>query len=165
MTKKVATITILVLSILLVSLYTITSTYSVIINVIEKDGKNEIINNITIKDILTDDYGNYNDAYYRVKNELDITPEEADILMESIPLNDSLQIVLNNIVDYKLNNKDRLTDNEIYSLIELAVNEDNNINKELGNKIITKSKTYIKDITDYIYDIDIKKIEETLWYI
>ena len=82
--------------------------------------------------------------------------------MESIPLNDSLQIVLNNIVDYKLNNKDRLTDNEIYSLIELAVNEDNNINKELGNKIITKSKTYIKDITDYIYDIDIKKIEETL---
>jgi len=162
MTKKVATITILVLSILLVSLYTITSTYSVIINVIEKDGKNEIINNITIKDILTDDYGNYNDAYYRVKNELDITPEEADILMESIPLNDSLQIVLNNIVDYKLNNKDRLTDNEIYSLIELAVNEDNNINKELGNKIITKSKTYIKDITDYIYDIDIKKIEETL---
>ena len=104
MTKKVVTIIVLVLSILLVTLYTVTSTYSVIINVIEKDGKNEIINNITIRDILTDDNGNYNNAYYQVKNELDITTEEGDMLMESIPLNDSLQIILNNIVDYKLNN-------------------------------------------------------------
>ena len=162
MTKKVITITVLVLSILLVSLYTITSTYSVIINVIEKDGKNEIINNITIRDILTDDFGNYNNAYYQVKNELDITPEEADNLMESITLNKNLQIVLNNIVDYKLNNQNKLTNDEIYNLIVSATNEDDNINEELKNKIITKSKTYIEDVTNYIYDIDVSKIEETL---
>lgn len=162
MKKRTITITILALSILLVSLYTITSTYSVIINVIEKDGKNEIINNITIKDILTDDFGNYNYAYYEVKRELNINEEEENILLESIELNNSLKIILNNIVDYKLNNKNRLTDEEIYDLIVSSTNKDNNINEELKNKIITKSKIYIKDITNYIYDIEVSKIKDIL---
>lgn len=162
MKKRTITITILSLSILLVSLYTITSTYSVIINVIEKDGKNEIINNITIKDILTDDYGNYNYAYYEVKRELNINEEEENILLESIELNNSLKIILNNIVDYKLNNKNRLTDEEIYDLIVSSTNKDNNINEELKNKIITKSNIYIKDITNYIYDIEVSKIKDIL---
>ena len=44
--KRITSIIIIVISILLVGLYTVTSTYSVIINVIEKDGVNEIVNQI-----------------------------------------------------------------------------------------------------------------------
>ena len=44
--KKTTTIIVLAISILLVGLYTVTSTYSVIIEVIEKDGITEIVNKI-----------------------------------------------------------------------------------------------------------------------
>ena len=44
--KKTTTIIVLVVSILLVGLYTVTSTYSVIIEVIEKDGITEIVNKL-----------------------------------------------------------------------------------------------------------------------
>lgn len=155
MKKKTITIILIITSILLVTIYTIASTYSVIINVIEKDGKNEIINEITIKDILTNDNGNYNNIYYDVLYELNITSEEADILIESPSLNNSLQIVLNSIVDYNLNKQNKMTDNDLYNLIVTSVNEDNNINEELKNKVITKSQTYIKDISDYLYNIEV----------
>lgn len=155
MKKKIITIILIITSILLVTIYTIASTYSVIINVIEKDGKNEIINEITIKDILTNDNGNYNSIYYDVLYELNITSEEADILIKSPSLNNSLQIVLNSIVDYNLNKQNKMTDNDLYNLIVTSVNEDNNINEELKNKVITKSQTYIKDISDYLYNIEV----------
>ena len=50
---------------LLVTLYIIKSTYSVIINVIGREGENDIIESLTIRDILTDNNGNYNEL---VKN-------------------------------------------------------------------------------------------------
>ena len=62
--KRITSIVIIVISILLVGLYTVASTYSVIINVIEKDGINEIVNEINIKDLLTNDNGTYNQTYY-----------------------------------------------------------------------------------------------------
>ena len=68
MTKKITTISILVISILLVSLYIISSTYSVIINVINGGGE-EIIEKITIRDILIDNNGDYNNLYYDIKRE------------------------------------------------------------------------------------------------
>ena len=87
--KKITSITIIIISILLVGLYTVASTYSVIINVVEKDGIAEIVNEITIRDLLINDDGTYNKTYYDVKNELDLTEEEANVLIESPALNDA----------------------------------------------------------------------------
>ena len=117
--KKATTSIIIIISIILVGLYTVTSTYSVIINVIEKDGITEIVNKITIRDLLINDDGTYNDTYYLVKNELQVTETESNLLMESPQLNESLQIVLESIVEYKIHdNMDaKLSDEEIYNLI------------------------------------------------
>ena len=60
--KKTTTIIVLAISILLVGLYTVTSTYSVIIEVIEKDGITEIVNKINIRDLLTNDNGSFNNT-------------------------------------------------------------------------------------------------------
>ena len=162
--KKTTTITIIILSILLVALYTVTSTYSVIINVIEKDGITEIVNEITIRDLLINDDGSYNDTYYLVKDELDVTEEEADILMNSTPLNESLQTVLKSIVEYKVHdNLDaKLTDEEIYNLITEAILNTNNITDELKSRIINKSSIYRNDISDYIYDIEVSLLGENI---
>ena len=160
MTKKVTTITVLIVSIVLVSLYVISSTYAVIISVIENNGASEIINKINIRDILTNDNGEYNNTYYDVKNELDITTSEADILINSIPLNRSLQTVLNSIVSYKLHHKNKMSNNELYELIRNSINEDETINEELKNKVILKSNKYINDISNYMYDIEVKEIEK-----
>ena len=94
MTKKIL-ISILLVGI--ISISTIMGTYAVIINVISEDGVDKIVNTITIKDLLTDDNGNYNNTYYDVRNELEVNDMEMDILMDSNYLNDSLKIVLNNI--------------------------------------------------------------------
>ena len=48
--------------ILLTLAYTIASTYAVIINVKSESGVNEIINKITIKDLLTGDDNEYNET-------------------------------------------------------------------------------------------------------
>ena len=88
MLKKITTITIIIMSILLVSLYVISSTYSLIIDVTGKD-------NITLKDLLIDREGAYNQVYYHVLNELAIDEKEANILMESIPLNEALNTIYN----------------------------------------------------------------------
>ena len=163
--KKITTITIIFISILLVGLCTIAGTYSVIINVIEKDGLTEIINEITIRDLLINDDSTYNDTYYKVKDELEVTEEEANILMGSGPLNDSLQTVLNSIVEYKVHdNLDaKLSSDEIYNLITEAILNTNNIDDELKSRVINKSSIYRNDISNYMYDIEVSLLGETAW--
>ena len=153
MVKKITTITILILSITFVSLYIISTTYSLIINVIEKDGVDEIINDITIRDLATNDDGTFNNTYYDVIRELDINDEEAELIMDSIPLNKVLNIFIESIVDYSIHNKRKLTNDEIYDLIIDGIYSDSNINPGLQNKLINKTKKYINDISKYLYDI------------
>ena len=76
MTKKIL-ISILLVGI--ISISTIMGTYAVIINVISENGVDKIVNTITIKDLLTDDNGNYNNTYYDVRNELEVNDMEMDI--------------------------------------------------------------------------------------
>ena len=99
---------VVLLIILLTLAYTIASTYAVIINVKSESGVKEIINKITIKDLLTGDNNEYNETYYDVKNTLDITEEEMNILINSKELDKKLQIVLNKIVDYKINKNTKI---------------------------------------------------------
>ena len=155
MNKKMISIITIITSILLISIYIISNTYSVIINTIEGENGTEIINKITIRDLLTDDNGNYNNTYYQVLNELSIIDNEANTLMESVPLNRALQTVLNDIVNYKLHNGSRLTKQEIIFLIEESTNEDNNIEDYLKNKVINKSKIFINDVYNFLYDIKV----------
>lgn len=155
MSKKTISIIVIITSILLVSLYVLSNTYSIIIDVIEGDNGDEIVNKITIRDLLTNDNGEYNNTYYQVLNELSINDNEANTLMESIPLNNALQIVLKDIVNYKLHNKNRLSKNEIYDLIISSTNEDDNISQELKNRIIDKANEYLNDVYDYLYDINV----------
>lgn len=165
MSKKLITTIVIITSILLVSLYVLSNTYSVIIDVIEGDNGTEIINKITIRDLLIDDNGNYNSTYYEVLNELVINDNEANTLMESVPLNRALQVVLNDIVNYKLHNSTRMTKREIYDLIVASVNEDDNIDENLKNKIIKKSNEYLNDVYNYLYDIKVNSNGEQIWYI
>lgn len=154
MNKKIITISTLLLSILLISLLVVRTTYSLIVNVTSKDGKTELIDKITIRDIITDEYGAYNNYYYNVVTELNITVDEANILIESNKLNSVLNRVLNNVIDYRFNNGKRLSNDEIINIITEAVNNDNTINNELKEKVINKTNEYIYDITDYLYNID-----------
>lgn len=158
--KKTTTSLIIIISIILVGLYTVTSTYSVIINVIEKDGITEIVNKITIKDLLIKDDGTYNDTYYLVKNELQVTEEEANLLMESSTLNESLQIVLESIVEYKLHdNLDaKLSNEELYNLITDSILNTNNLSDELKSRVINKASIYRNDISDYVYNIEVSHL-------
>lgn len=163
--KKTTTIIIILISILLVGLYTVTSTYSVIISVIEKDGVTEIVNKISIRDLLTNNDGTYNETYYLVKDELEVSDVEANILMDSVSLNDSLQIVLESIVDYKIHNNidAKLTDDELYNLISESVLTINDISDELKSRIINKSSVYRRDIADFIYDIEVSLFGDNVW--
>ena len=153
MTKKITTISLLVIGIILISFYVISSTYSVIINVLDKDGQTEILNDITIRDLLIDENGMYNSTYFDVINELDITEGEAEMLMDSIPLNRVLDEIVASIVDYNFHNKSKLSNDELYNLIVDGINEDSNITNNLRLKLIAKTKEYINDISDYMYDI------------
>ena len=163
--KKGITITVIALSILLVGLYTVTSTYSVIVDVIEKDGVNEIVNEIKIRDLLTNDNGSYNQTYYDLKNELNVTTEEANILMDSKPINDSLQIVLKSIVEYKVNDNinAKLSNNELYELITDAVLNTDNISDDIKSRIINKASKYKQDVSDYVYDIEVSVLGDKAW--
>lgn len=156
--KKWNVLLISILSILLMLICTIAGTYAVIINVSSEDGIDKIVNEITIKDLLTNDSGMYNNTYYTVKNELNVNEEEMNILMSSERLNSNLQVVLNSVVNYKLHNKNKLSNNEIYDLIVMSVNEDNNINTNLKNKVINKSNYYKQDISNFIYDLEVLKV-------
>lgn len=155
--KKGITIIVIALSILLVALYTVTSTYSVIIDVIEKDGTTEIINEITVRDLLINEDGSYNKTYYDVKNELNLTEEEANILMNSTQINDALQIVLESIVDYKVhdNINAKFSNEKLYNLITDSVLNTKNISDETKSRIINKASLYRQDISDYVYDIEV----------
>lgn len=147
------------LSILLVIICTIAGTYAVVINVSSEEGIDKIVNEITIKDLLTNDDGMYNNTYYTVKNELNVNEEDMNILMSSKELNSNLRVVLSSVVNYKLHNKNKLSNNEIYDLIVMSINEDNNINTNLKNKVINKSNYYKQDISDFIYDLEVLRIE------
>ncbi len=159
MNKKMTLLVVLIIGFLTI-IYTIASTYAVIIEVRQEEGRNEIINKITLRDLVTDDNGVYNHYYYDVKNELNITETEMTLLMESIKLNENLQIVLDSIVDYKLNNNTsaKLNNDEIYNLIVEGVNNTETLSDELRNKVITKSNIYKQDISDFLYDIEVSLI-------
>lgn len=150
-----------IIVVILVSLCTIAGTYAVIINVTNENGVDKIINNINIRDLLTNDNGTYNNTYYQVKEELNITEEEMNKLMESEPLNNKLKLVLDSIVKYKLRNDKtaRYSNNELYIMIEEGTNNTSNIDEELKNKVITTSDKYKQDISDFLYDIEVSIIE------
>lgn len=159
--KKSKGIIISILIILLVFVSTIAATYSVIINVVSNNGINEIVNVITIRDLMTDNDRVYNDTYYNVKNELGISDSEAEVLMESDELNKSLQVVLNSIVTYKVDNDEnaKMSDAELYNLIVDSVNKDSTISDELKDKVKNKSNIYIRDVSDFMYDIEVSVLE------
>lgn len=161
MKKNILTMTIF-LSIVLVVVYTLTSTYAVIINVISKDGLNEIVNTVTIRDLLTDDLGNYNNTYYEVVNELNITKTEAEQLMTSNTLNETLKTILQTLVDYKVDNNQsaKLSNQELYNLIVQVTRTDETITSKLKDKVINKTNQYIQDISDFIYDLDVSVLKE-----
>ena len=153
-------IVISILLILLICISTIMGTYAVIINVVSENGVDRIVNTITIRDLLSDDNGNYNNTYYDVKNELYVSDDDMDILMNSSYLNDSLKIVLDNVVSYKLRGGTKLSNDDIYNMIVNDVNNDDSINNILKNKVIDKSNVYRSDISDYIYDLDVNLISD-----
>ena len=111
--------------------------------------------------LLTNDNGTYNNTYYQVKGELNITEEEMNKLMESEPLNSKLKLVLDSIVKYKLRNDKtaRYSNNELYSMIEEGTNNTPNIEEELKNKVINTSDRYKQEIFDFLYDIEVSLIE------
>lgn len=148
-------IIIITLSILLVVIYIAASTYAVIINVVQNDGLTEIISEIKVRDLLTDDNGEYNEYYYNIKRETDLTDTEANILINSDAINERLQDVLNSIVNYKVNNGQKYTNDELYNIIVDAVNRTEGISSDVKTRIINKSSKYINDISKYIYDIEV----------
>ena len=147
-----------ILIILIVFISMIAATYSVIINVASNNGINEIVNEITVRDLMLDNNGEYNNTYYEVKRELNITLEEANILINSKELDKQLQVVLKSIVSYKVDGdiNSKLSDDEVYNLIVEGVNKDSNISSSLRNKVINKSQIYIRDVSNFLYDIDVK---------
>lgn len=155
--KKTKGIFISILIILLVFVSTVAATYSVVINVVSNNGINEIVGVITIRDLMTDSEGKYNDTYYNVKRELSISDDEGKILMDSDSLNRELQVVINSIVEYKVDKKmdSKLSNDEVYNLIVEGVNNDQDISDELKKRIKEKSQIYINDISDFLYDIDV----------
>lgn len=148
-------IIIITLSVLLVVIYIAAGTYAVIIDVVQNDGLNEIINEIKVRDLLTDDNGEYNEYYYDIKRETNLTDAEANMLINSAAINERLQDVLNNIVDYKVNNGQKYTNDELYNIIVDAVNRTEGISSDVKTRIINKSSTYINDISKYVYDIEV----------
>lgn len=146
-----------ILIILIVFISIIAATYSVIINVASNNGINEIVNEITVRDLMIDNNGEYNNTYYEVKRELNITLEEANILINSKELDKQLQVVLKSIVSYKVDGdiNSKLSDDEVYNLIVEGVNKDSNISSSLRNKVINKSQIYIRDVSNFLYDIDV----------
>ena len=155
--KKTKGIFISILIILLVFVSTVAATYSVVINVVSNNGINEIVGVITIRDLMTDSEGKFNDTYYNVKRELSISDDEGKILMDSDSLNREFQVVINSIVEYKVDKKvdSKLSNDEVYNLIVEGVNNEQDISDGLKKRIKEKSQIYINDISDFLYDIDV----------
>lgn len=157
---------IVVAVILLILTYTIASTYAVIIDITDTDGESEIVNVIKIRDLFTREDGSYNKEYYNVVRKLDITEEEASLLMDSEALNDRLAVVLRSIVDYKYHKKDtaKLDNDELYNMIIEGVYLTPNISDILRDKIKDKALIYREDISDFVYDIDVRVVD-SVWNI
>ena len=143
--------------VILITLCTIAGTYAVIINVTNENGTDKIINNIDIKDLLTNDNGTYNNTYYQVKNELNVNEKEMNILINSEPLNNKLKLVLETIVKYRLrkDKEARYSNDVIYSMIIEGINATPNISEELKNKVIISADRHKQDISDFLYDIEV----------
>lgn len=143
----------------------VTSTYAVIIEVIEKDGILEIINDITAKDVLSNDDGSFNDTYYMVKKELSLNDEESEVLLNSKHIDEALQKVLTSIAEYKIkeNKEAKLTEEELYNLIADAVLKTTGISDETKSRIINKASIYRKDISRYMYDIEVSLFGAEIW--
>ena len=137
MTKKITTISILILSIILVSTYVVKSTYSIFDNLLESENET-----ITLVDIFKEENGEYNEIYYVIKRELNLTYEEFNTLITSISLNNALEIIL------KDNNK--LNKNDFYNLIVDSLMEDTNISISVKEKIINRLGIYLNDIIYYL---------------
>ena len=152
---------VIIMAILLILTYTIASTYAVIIDITDKDGESEIVNVIRIRDLFTKSDGTYNKEYYNVVRELDISEDEAKLLMDSEALNDRLAIVLRSIVDYKYHKKDaaKLDNDEIYNMIIEGVYLTPNISDTLRDKIKDKALIYRDDISDFVYSIDVRLVD------
>ena len=115
-----------------------------------------------LRDLLIDDNGNYTRKYYDVKKELELTDEETNILMESNEVDQTLKVILQSIVDYKIDKKKeaKLTDNELYTLISDTILDINNISDETKSRIINKASVYRNDISKFIYDIDVRYLQD-----
>lgn len=146
-----------IIIVILTVLCTSMGTYAVIINVVNDNGKDKIINNISIRDLLTNDNGTYNNTYYQVKDELKASEEEMNILINSEVLNNKLKLILDSIVEYKLrNNKEaRYSNDEIYNMIIDGINNISSIDEGLKNRVIVSSSRYREDISDFLYDIEV----------
>ncbi len=129
--KRTLTISALILSVLLVIGLLIGSTYSMF------SSNNEMV---TIRDMITNTDGTYNDMYYKIRNELLLTDEEVDLLVDSIQLNQAFNRIIN----------DDLSEKEIYNSIILSVMDDDNIDTQLKDKIIDKANKYLNDIVNYM---------------
>ena len=44
-----------------------------------------------------------------------------------------------------------------------AVNRDNTISDELKDKVKNKSNIYIRDVSDFMYDIEVSVLENKWW--
>ena len=80
-------IIIITLSVLLVLVYMAAGTYAVVVDVVKNNGINEIVSEITVRDLVTSEDGQHNEYYYDVVRELDITTEEANLLIDSTAIN------------------------------------------------------------------------------
>ena len=152
MRNRTLIILFLITCILLTITLLVKTTHSLITDI-----TNENINNITLHDLVIDREGVYKEEFDNVVNELSITYDEANILMNSKELNNLLTEILNNSYDYHYANKPKLTNRYIYNKIVASVNHDINIDNELKNKVITKSEEFINDITNYLYNLEITK--------
>ena len=84
----------MIISIVLLIVLVSASTYAVVVNVKENNEVLEIVNEVNIIDLVTDNDGVYNNTYYNVRNELDITDSEASIIIQSDSLNEALHLVM-----------------------------------------------------------------------
>lgn len=143
----------------------VTSTYAVIIEAIEKDGIIEIINDITVKDVLSNDDGSFNSTYYMLKDELNINGEESEKLLNSKYLDEALQKVLKSIAEYRIKDKPeaKLSEDELYKLLTEAILKTNEIDDDLKSRIINKASIYRKDISKYMYDLEVSLLGNEIW--
>ena len=86
--------------------------------------------------------------------------------MDSEALNDRLAVVLRSIVDYKYHKKDtaKLDNDELYNMIIEGVYLTPNISDILRDKIKDKALIYREDISDFVYDIDVRVVD-SVWNI